>query len=671
MMTLSRYFKSLLLSFIALFLISNPLSAQVNGIWTGAKKTFTKANYADYTKPANQDRITDTVWITRKTDQGIFNIKTSTGYATNSSPRDTKWAFGTTSNISSLNFRDWQSAVGSNPPGMVNRDMVVFLVSDSIYIDIKFTSWTQGGAGGGFSYTRSTDCRSFVTKKVAGCDSFVSPTNKVWYTSGVYMDTLTNSAGCDSIMELHVTVMGPDTTGKVSISGCGSVLLPLSKTKVTKTAVYMDTLLNGTICGRDSILTVNVYIYPIPTKTINASACDSFKSPSGKYVWKTSGQYTDILQAFGTCDTVATVNLTINKSVVTKVKESACNTYTSVTGKVYTVTGNYFDTLQTQTGCDSVIDLDLTVHKSSLNKVTKSACTVSYLSPSGKYRWTSPGKYYDTLMSKAGCDSVLEIFLVLDPYKTSQTIKSCAPMVSPSGKYTYDVTGVYEDTVKTKTACDSLVTTNFTRTYPSTASITIPAALNRYISPSKRHVWTTTGVYNDTIPNKAGCDSVMTFDVTIQPISLDVTRDQNVLTAVATGVKYQWLDCDKNYAILGGKTQQSYTVTKTGTYAVRLSNDYNSDTSACYTINLGVNDLNEYGVRVFPNPTDGVFQIDLSKAYPDIQRIQVFNSLGAQIQDVAVQSAEQQLDLTEQAPGAYFIVLTGDKLTLNTSVVVR
>ena len=36
--------------------------------------------------------------------------------------------------------------------------MVVHLITDNIYIDIKFTSWGQGsGAGGGFSYERSTD----------------------------------------------------------------------------------------------------------------------------------------------------------------------------------------------------------------------------------------------------------------------------------------------------------------------------------------------------------------------------------------------------------------------------------------------------------------------------------------------------------------------------------
>jgi hypothetical protein len=40
---------------------------------------------------------------------------------------------------------------------MMNLDMVVHLITDDIYLDIKFTSWTGGGNGGGFTYERSTD----------------------------------------------------------------------------------------------------------------------------------------------------------------------------------------------------------------------------------------------------------------------------------------------------------------------------------------------------------------------------------------------------------------------------------------------------------------------------------------------------------------------------------
>jgi hypothetical protein len=136
-------------------------------LWTGPITTFTKADYADWTLAENQDRITDNVWITRADSLGIFNIALEKSYdlyngftpTIVSSPIDTRWAFGSISDgIESLSFDTWALAILQNPPEMVGFDMVLFLVTDSIYIDITFTSWTsgQGTGGGGFSYERST-----------------------------------------------------------------------------------------------------------------------------------------------------------------------------------------------------------------------------------------------------------------------------------------------------------------------------------------------------------------------------------------------------------------------------------------------------------------------------------------------------------------------------------
>lgn len=137
-----------------LFSISE-LKAQTT--WTGPTTIFTKLNNADWTMASNQDRITNNVWITRANNQGIFNIVTETSYNDFSSPADTEWAIGTTADIGSLTFQNWEDTSESNPPILVNQDMVVHLITDNIYIDIKFTSWQSGGAGGGFTYQRSTD----------------------------------------------------------------------------------------------------------------------------------------------------------------------------------------------------------------------------------------------------------------------------------------------------------------------------------------------------------------------------------------------------------------------------------------------------------------------------------------------------------------------------------
>ena len=130
-------------------------------VWNNLDKfTFTKENFADPKQQANQDRISENVWITRANSMGIFNIKTETGYDDLVSPKDTEWAFGSAVDWQTLTFDNWEDWNGSNPPSMVGKDAVLHLISDDIYIDIKFLSWTQGvnrrPGGGGFSYERST-----------------------------------------------------------------------------------------------------------------------------------------------------------------------------------------------------------------------------------------------------------------------------------------------------------------------------------------------------------------------------------------------------------------------------------------------------------------------------------------------------------------------------------
>jgi len=127
--------------------------------WEGETLIFTKAPGSDWTLEENQDRITSNVWLTRGNNQGLFNIAQEADYATEESPVDTEWSFGTTENFQNLTFSDWETAINSLPLQMINQDMVLHLISDDIYIDLKFTSWFsgQGEGGGGFTYERSTD----------------------------------------------------------------------------------------------------------------------------------------------------------------------------------------------------------------------------------------------------------------------------------------------------------------------------------------------------------------------------------------------------------------------------------------------------------------------------------------------------------------------------------
>lgn len=140
----------------------DPETSSTREIWSGNTLVFSKTDGADWTVASNQDRITDKVWITRANNKGIFNIAQESSYqgedVYGNSPMGTEWAFGTTDRLPFLRFTTWAQAHRGYPPELVGRNMVLHLISDDIYIDITFTSWSNGDSGGqgGFAYNRST-----------------------------------------------------------------------------------------------------------------------------------------------------------------------------------------------------------------------------------------------------------------------------------------------------------------------------------------------------------------------------------------------------------------------------------------------------------------------------------------------------------------------------------
>jgi uncharacterized protein (TIGR03382 family) len=134
--------------------------AHAQTVLSGYDTAFSYAGFGDITLEQNQDRMTDLVWITRGTTRGIFNFAQEPSFtgqgAPSPSPVGTAWAFGTTSDFDTLTYGTWGSLHSGNPSTLIGQDVVVHLVDDDIYIDLRFTNWGGRTSGGAFSYVRST-----------------------------------------------------------------------------------------------------------------------------------------------------------------------------------------------------------------------------------------------------------------------------------------------------------------------------------------------------------------------------------------------------------------------------------------------------------------------------------------------------------------------------------
>lgn len=152
-----------------------PLQVQSQTLWTGPLITFSKADSADWTLEENQDRISDSVWITRQHKQGFFNIRLESAYnrMTRISPLGTEWANGRIADgVETLSFTTWTGNITNAATEEVGVEKVVHLIAEDIYIDIKLTSWTGGGGGsgtgmgGGFAYERSTPATNSLEDQI-------------------------------------------------------------------------------------------------------------------------------------------------------------------------------------------------------------------------------------------------------------------------------------------------------------------------------------------------------------------------------------------------------------------------------------------------------------------------------------------------------------------------
>ena len=351
---------------------------------------------------------------------------------------------------------------------------------------------------------------------------------------------------------------------------------------------------------------------PNPITYVSDTACDSYTSPSGNFVWDSTGTFMDTMTNVLGCDSLLSIDLVIKNSTTATINPIACDNYVSPSGLYsWATSGSYMDTIPNTVGCDSIITINLTVNYSSWSSIMLTVCN-SYTSPSGNYTWATSGTYMDTIPNTTGCDSVITFVLTVN-YSTSATISAtaCSSYSSPSANYVWTNSGTYLDTIPNAMGCDSVITVNLTINTPTAAAFSVTAC-DHYVSPNGIDVWLSSGTYMTTIQNTTGCDSVITINLTINNVDTSVTVNGFILTASTAGAEYQWLDCANNYSEINGETGQTYLPNANGNYAVEITQNGCADTSACYTIaGVGIDEQNVFSeFNFYPNPTNGALNFD-------------------------------------------------------------
>jgi hypothetical protein len=182
--------------------------------------------------------------------------------------------------------------------------------------------------------------------------------------------------------------------------------------------------------------------------------------------------------------------------------------------------------------------------------------------------------------------------------------------------------------------------------------------------------YTISGVYTHVLTNFNGCDSTITLTLTIDSIDVAVTNNgDGSLTANDSSASYQWVDCNQNYTPVANATNQTYSITQSGNFAVIISKGGCNDTSACVNMTTtGVlSALSAQAISVYPNPANDFLNINVGSQNVVVTLMEITGKL------IETKQAEGliQFNLSGLSSGLYLAKIRTEKESVVVRVVVK
>lgn len=222
---------------------------------------------------------------------------------------------------------------------------------------------------------------------------------------------------------------------------------------------------------------------------------------------------------------------------------------------------------------------------------------------------------------------------------------------------TYSVSNnVATHTLTNAVGCDSIVSLNLTINNSNTG-VDVQTACNPYTWIDGVTYTVSNNTATHTLINTGGCDSVVSLDLTLTNIDTSTTVSSLSIISNEAGASYQWVDCNNGNAAIIGATNQSYTPTSNGVYAVEITKNGCTMLSSCVNftiVGLRNTPFNTLGLEVFPNPTRGKVTIRFDRNLENIET--KIRTVTGQIVGQFSHSNQKELTLEMPAVAGLYIV---------------
>ena len=428
-------------------------------------------------------------------------------------------------------------------------------------------------------------------------------------------------------------------TGAIQATICSNETYDFNGRALSTSGAYTDTL--QTINGCDSIVTLTLTVNPVESTNLTAAICEGSAYTENGFNASEAGTYTQNLQTVNGCDSIITLNLTVNPVENTNLTAAICEgtTYTE-NGFNASEAGTYTQNLQTINGCDSIVTLNLTVNTVESTNLTAAICEGATYTENG-FNVSEAGSYTQNLQTINGCDSIVTLTLSVNPVEsTNLTAAICEGGAYTENGFNASEAGTYTQNLQTVNGCDSIVTLNLT--VNPVADTTIAAAIcegeiyyeNGFMASSE-------GTHTQILQTENGCDSVVTLNLTVYP-----AYQMGIGAVIHEGETYE---------------EYGFNVNEEGTYTQILQTVNGCD--SIITLNVVLSSLdeveaNDIKVNVYPNPANSYTVLE-AQGLKEQTMVNLFDIQGRKVREYVMNIGQETLriDLGDLPKGVYTITI--------------
>ena len=340
------------------------------------------------------------------------------------------------------------------------------------------------------------------------------------------------------------------------------------------------------------------------------------------------------------------------------------------------------DSLAANYDPNAVVDDGSCVYCNGINTTVMTVCDL-YTWPLSGTTYYSSGIYTAIYTNSAGCiDTVILDLTVNNSNEDSTTVTTCNSFTWDG--VSYNTSGVYTNTYSNTVGCDSL------HTLVLTITSSVDSVLKKICDGDSvvvgSSVYYNAGNYLDTLTNPNGCDSIIytsvgfypaiPLSIQTSPSPAEICLGDTVVLEGTTGFSSYWWE-NVNGVIINTTFKLVDNPTEDTWYLLSAK-----DTNGCVVkedvwvyVDSCISSVGEYlisNLRVFPNPSSGVFTLEYNSADNKNTFVNILNVTG----DIVFQAPLDnqgllELDVNYLSKGIYFLQIQLGESIVNKKIIIQ